>query len=148
MSDTIVHDTANAILHRLRARLSRGLEPYEAPLTDAVHGFLARRFDTQGAVGGNGPWPELSAATIHRHGPHPVLEDRGSLWASLTETEATGGYAVLSADRMTLTVGSQDPVLKWTEHGTRHMPARPVTPAELPADEWAELIADRLLAGL
>src|SRR5437879_11568654 len=52
-----------------------------------------------------------------RRPPRSTLFPYTTLFRSL-------GYAVLEADG--LHVGSNDPVLKLTEHGTRNMPARPV----------------------
>ena len=82
---------------------------------------------------------------------HTLMEETGTLYASLTESGATGltragrassrafGYAVLDPAGQGLHVGSWDPVLNLTEKGTRNMPARPILPDEVPAD-----VADRL----
>jgi hypothetical protein len=154
-----VHDEASPALDRLRLEVLRGLEPIQGQLVDAIHDFWARDFESQGELGGS-KWPDLSEATVRRHGAHPVLEDTGSLWASLAEggsvsggyggASRTWGYAV-QPDPWSLEVGSTDPVLALTERGTRRMPARPVAPGEVPdaeVERWADIWADDLTHAL
>ena len=138
---------AQRLLGGIQKKLARGLQPYARELTAAVRGFMARRIESRGELGGS-PWPMLSAATVRRHGARPLL-GRGSLWASLTKENAAGGFAVLSPDNKILSVGSR--LLRYTERGTRRMPARPVAPAYVPDHEtrrWAALVADRFLDGI
>jgi hypothetical protein len=161
----VVIDTATVLLGRISAAAARALEPARGPLTDAVRAFFARRFASHGAYGGE-RWAPLAYATVlkrGREGYDAVLMERtGTLWASLTESGATGltvrghassrafGFAVLDPDGMALRVGSWDPVLSLTERGTRNMPARPVLPDEVPEEEvrgWAAVVLERMAEG-
>jgi len=151
------------ILERITARLARGLEPAQGPLTDAVRAFFGRRFESRGAFGGVA-WAPLHASTVLGRlragiaGDAPLFRT-GTVWASLTQSSATGltsqggasdrafGYSVLEAGGRALRVGSWDPVLNLTEGGTRKMPARPVLPDKVPDEtvsEWAAIVVRSL----
>jgi len=154
-----IKNTALSAAQRMSAKLARGLEPYSGPLADRLREYFAEIFASEGVAGGNGPWPVLSPATIRRWGPHVLNQFTGTLWASLTQEGATGlnkygdassrvfGYAVLSPDMKSISVGSWDPITTFTERGTRRQPPRPIQPTTIPdqvADDLAEIVATGL----
>ena len=156
-----VKNSALGTARRLSAKMARGLEPYSGPLADRLREFFGEVFDSAGVAGGTGPWMPLSPATIRRWGPHMLNQFSGTLWASLTQENATGltkygtasdrvfGYAVLSPDRKSLSVGTWDPITTFTERGTRHQPPRPIQPTDIPdrvADDLATIVATGLQA--
>ncbi len=105
------------------AELGRKLREYEQAL-----------FRTSGASGGT-PWPPLQASTIAskarsknptiRRNANRILIARGILRASLTTSKARGH--VERATDHGLEFGSTIPYGRFHQHGTRHMPARPVS---------------------
>ena len=145
--DVKVTENVTPLLAQVTAKLARGLEHVREPLAAAIRDLFRRRFETQGAYGGT-RWPDLNASTMRKLGAHTMLERTGALWDSLTGSSNGYGYTSLSESGRQLAVGSSDPVLRYTELGTRRMPARPVLPDEVPGRElerWADLTADSLL---
>lgn len=117
------------------------------PVTRGVRESFANQFETTGSYGSS-PWAPLSASTVSRRGSGQPL-GRGTLWASLTESNSTYGYAVLR-DRWTLAVGTTDPVAVFHQLGTRRMPQRRIVPPVIPdrdRDRWASLAATYILEG-
>ncbi len=162
MTDVTVtlRENVTPMLRKVTAELARQVPAATGPLVDSVRDLFRMRFESQGAYGG-ARWPDLSPATLRKRAVqglgNAVLDRWGTLEASFTQEGSLGltvggksssralGYAVLESDG--LHVGSNDPVLKLTEHGTRNMPARPVLPDEIPADfldRWADIVASGL----
>ena len=155
-----LREDVTPMIRKVTAELARQVPAATGPLVDSIRDLFRMRFESQGAYGGT-RWPDLSPATLRKRAVqglgNAVLDRWGTLEASFTQEGSLGltvrgksssralGYAVLEADG--LHVGSNDPVLNLTEHGTRSMPARPVLPDEIPADfldRWAEIVATGL----
>lgn len=148
VSDTdvkIIADTATPFLERA-AKKAGTLEHVKEPLTRAVRDIFHKRFDTLGAYGSGTRWPDLNAHTVKKL-DQETMRDRGTLYGSLV-AGSEFGFSKLGGGGRQLAVGSEDPSLRFTELGTRRMPARPVLPDEIPqadVDRLADIIADSLL---
>lgn len=77
-------------------RRATDMRPAFRDVAEILRQSTRRRF----ATGGGGSWPALSAATIRRHGSHPVLRLTGGLHRSLTQPGAAGALLTLRPAQM------------------------------------------------
>lgn len=126
-------------LERLFQRIERPGRGEVAKIAGAIRQGFADNFTSESS--GQGPWAALAPATVAERiaqgygGDHPILRRTGSLRASFVQpggdhierfTGMGGGWL--------LEVGSQHENAAFHEHGTRRMPARPVTPLSVQAE--------------
>ena len=96
-----------------------------------VFQFIQRQFQTSGAYGGTFPWPPLKESTLRakrreRYSSMPLIRtgDLKQKWG-------------IELGRNRVTVRSHVGYSGYHQHGTRHLPARPMLPDERQALELA-----------
>jgi hypothetical protein len=140
---------ADELLGGLALALKRVKAPFKRGVDNRVRGVImakiANNFKHERVLGQ--PWARLSPAYRAWKGVHapgrPILVLRGRMRASLTQPAHPENRMIVQGRRLTLRFSNR--LIKYHQHGTRKMPARPVFKSNRAT---AKLVATQVLEGI